>query len=64
MAQRKTQQQEYPEATEGSKLAAEVRSEANALTDKEREELLKRGMQMIYGGSARACCRTGNSTMA
>ena len=40
---------EYPEQTEGSELAQETRQEANSLTEAQREELFRKGMQMIYG---------------
>jgi hypothetical protein len=42
---------DYPDQTPGSKLAAEVRKAANGLSEAQREELFKRGMQVIYGGS-------------
>ena len=42
---------EYPDQTSGSKLAAEARKLGNELTESQREELFKRGMQVIYGGS-------------
>ena len=42
---------DYPDQTAGSKLAAEARTAANGLSDSERDELFKRGMQVIYGGS-------------
>lgn len=42
---------DYPDQTPGSKLAAEARKAANSLSEEKREELFKRGMQMIYGGS-------------
>jgi hypothetical protein len=41
----------YPDSTAGSKAARRVRAEANKLTEKEREELFKRGMQIVYGGT-------------
>ena len=41
----------YPDQTPGSKLAAEVRKAANGLSEEKRDELFKRGMQVIYGGS-------------
>ena len=40
---------EYPEQTRGSELARETRQEANNLTEEQREELFRKGMQMIYG---------------
>lgn len=42
----------YPEQTAGSALAAEVREEANSLTESQRKELFLRGMQLIYGGAS------------
>ena len=42
---------DYPARTAGSKLAAEARAAVNGLSESEREELFKRGMQVIYGGS-------------
>ena len=33
----------------GTRLAEKTRAVANTLTDEEREQLLHRGMQMIYG---------------
>lgn len=41
----------YPENTAGTKAAKRVRSEANKLTERQREDLFKRGMQIIYGGT-------------
>jgi hypothetical protein len=40
---------EYPDSTPGSKLAAEVRKQANSLSDAKRATYMKRGMAMIYG---------------
>ena len=37
----------YPEQTSGSEIAARIRKEANSLTDTEREELFRQGMQML-----------------
>jgi hypothetical protein len=42
---------QYPDETEGSRRAAKLREETAGLTDAEREELFKKGMQIIYGGS-------------
>ena len=49
---------EYPKETNGSKLASEIRKEANSLGDEKRDSLFKRGMQIIYGaaGKAKAAC--------
>jgi len=41
----------YPETTSGSRAAKRVRAEANKLTERQREDLFKRGMQIIYGGT-------------
>jgi len=41
----------YPESTSGAKTAKRLRAEANKLTEPQREELFKRGMQIIYGGT-------------
>jgi hypothetical protein len=41
----------YPENTSGTKAAKRVRAEANKLTERQREDLFKRGMQIIYGGT-------------
>ena len=42
---------DYPDQTAGGKLAAEARTAANGLSESERDELFKRGMQVIDGGS-------------
>ncbi len=41
----------YPERTAGAKAAKRLRKEANKLSERERESLFKRGMQIIYGGT-------------
>jgi hypothetical protein len=41
----------YPDSTAGSKTAKRLRTEANKLSERERENLFKRGMQIIYGGT-------------
>lgn len=41
----------YPETTAGSRAAKRVRAEANKLTERQREDLSKRGMRIIYGGT-------------
>jgi hypothetical protein len=40
----------YPDSTEGSRTARELREKANTLTETEREDLFQQGMQIIYGG--------------
>lgn len=48
---------DYPEDTEGSRVAREAREAANNLTDEERAELFRFGMQVIYGGTGdKAIC--------
>lgn len=56
MKQRKPKKTEYPQETRGSKVASEIRKRANSLNDTEREDLFKQGMQIIYGGTAKAPC--------
>lgn len=41
----------YPVNTSGTKAAKRLREEANKLTEPQRENLFKRGMQIIYGGT-------------
>ena len=38
-------------STAGTKAARRVRAEANKLTEQQREDLFKRGMQIVYGGT-------------
>jgi hypothetical protein len=54
MRQKPQKPVEYPKETSGSKVAAEIRKEANSLTDNAREDLFKRGMQIIYGAAGKA----------
>ena len=49
---------DYPVATEGSKAAKKLRSEANTFSDTERASLLEAGMQIIYGGNAKKAIGT------
>jgi hypothetical protein len=41
----------YPETTAGARAARRVRAEANKLTERQREDLFKRGMQIVCGGT-------------
>ena len=43
---------DYPEQTNGSRLAAEIRKRANKLTKQERQHHFEQAMAMIYGGDA------------
>lgn len=40
----------YPDETEGSLMAAEIRRRANKMTAAQREECLNKAMQIYYGG--------------
>ena len=42
----------YPDQTDGSRLAAQLRKETSKLNAKQRGELIQRGMKIIYGGVA------------
>lgn len=42
---------DYPVETDGSRLAHDVRTQANRLSETQRASLFKQGMQVIYGGS-------------
>ena len=53
----KKQKAVYPDETEGSKIAREMREEANKLTREQEEECFKRALAMIYGGSQAASVR-------
>jgi hypothetical protein len=41
---------DYPDETEGTRLAAETRRRCNKLTAEERRDHALKGMAMIYGG--------------
>jgi len=41
----------FPETTAGSFAAKRVRAAANKLTGRQRENLFKRGMQIVHGGT-------------
>jgi hypothetical protein len=42
---------DYPDETEGSRMAAEIREKANKLTPEQREEYFRQAMQVYYGGA-------------
>jgi hypothetical protein len=48
----------YPEETEGSRLAARLRQRANKMTSAQREESLKKAMQIYYGGQPKEAARS------
>jgi hypothetical protein len=41
---------DYPLETKGSRVAARIRQKANKMTPAQREQCMKRAMQMYYGG--------------
>jgi hypothetical protein len=49
---------DYPDATEGSRLAARIRQRANKMTSGQREESLKKAMQIYYGGQPKEAARS------
>jgi hypothetical protein len=50
----------YPERTDGSKHARELRERTNNLSDKERAELFERAMQRIYVSRVKATVGAGH----
>ncbi len=49
---------EYPVETEGSRLAARIRQRANKMTPGQREQSLKKAMQIYYGGFPKEAARS------
>ena len=49
---------DYPDGTEGSRLAARIRQRANKMTAVQREECLKKAMQIYYGGQPKKADRS------
>lgn len=50
---------DYPEETEGSRIAAQLRKEASKLTAEQQRELFRRAMVRIYGGEPKATTVVG-----
>ncbi len=50
---------DYPEETEGSRLAAKIRKLASKLTPEEEAEYFRRGMVRIYGGQPKEITPAG-----
>jgi hypothetical protein len=50
----------YPDETEGSRIASEVRKQASKLTAEQRRELFKRAMVRIYGGQPKGSTVAGH----
>ncbi len=57
---RKKKKLDYPEVTEGSRLAAKVRKLASKLTPEEEAENFRRGMAKIYGGQPKEISGAGH----
>jgi len=57
---RKRKKLDYPEETEGSRLAAKVRKLASKLTPEEEAKYFRRGMAKIYGGQPKEITGTGH----
>lgn len=51
---------DYPEETEGTRLAAKVRKLASKLTPEEEAEHFRRGMAKIYGGQPKEITGSGH----
>ena len=51
---------DYPDETNGSRVAADVRKAASKLTSEQRRELFKRGMVRIYGGQPKETTVAGH----
>jgi len=59
-AANKRKKLEYPEETEGSRLAAKVRKLASKLTPEEEAEHFRQGMAKIYGGRPKEITGAGH----
>lgn len=57
---RKRKRLDYPEETEGSRIAAKARKMVSKLTPEERRELFRRAMVRIYGGQPKATTLAGH----
>lgn len=51
---------DYPEETEGSRIAAKIRKLASKLTPEEEAEYIRRGMAKIYGAQPKEISGTGH----
>ena len=54
MTTAKAQAKEPKRKTVGTVMAEKLRAEANGISDSERDELLKEGLAMVYGGCINA----------
>ena len=57
---RKRKKLDYPDETEGSRIAAKARKMASKLTQEQRRELFRRAMVRIYGGQPKATTLAGH----
>ena len=57
---RKRRKLDYPDETEGSRIAAKARKMASKLTPEERRELFRRAMVRIYGGEPKETTLAGH----
>ena len=57
---RKPKKLDYPEETEGSRLAAKIRKLASKLTPEEEAEYFRRGMAKIYGSRPKEVTGAGH----
>lgn len=55
-----TKKTDYPDETEGSRIAARVRRDASRLTREQRRELFKRAMVRVYGGQPKEATGAGH----
>jgi hypothetical protein len=53
---------DYPEETEGSHIAAQLRKEASKLTAEQRRELFRQAMVRIYGREPKATTLAGHQS--
>jgi hypothetical protein len=51
---------DYPEGTDGAKLARELRKRASQMSDKERADLLARALERVNGSRNKAPAGTGH----
>ena len=54
----KKRKADYPKESEGSRMAARIRVRANKMTDAQREECLRKAMQIYYGGQPKEAARS------
>jgi len=59
-AARKQKKLDYPDETEGSRIAAKTRKLASKLTPEQRREFIRRAMVRIYGGQPKEAALPGH----